>query len=289
MSHPFVPSNTHFNGARIPRLMLFDLEHVGHHAIYISHLIRYWNSNQLSGELIIVVTPTFLDCHTSVVSLAKQTLKENVVFQPISMEEEEKLRSLDEKPTQLFRRFQEMAILRKYVRQWNVDYCSIMFIDKLQIPFVFGLSPSCQFSGIYFRPSFHYCTFSHHTTTGGWKEKIQHLREKVFIARLVENPRVHKLLCLDPFVSKSINTLFKTEKAITLPDPVEACTTESVNPESLYQQLGIEPQRKVFLVFGELSGRKGLAKTLEALETIEQVHCEQICLLIVGRIEKKKN
>jgi glycosyltransferase involved in cell wall biosynthesis len=268
--------------AQARSVLLFDLEDIGHHAVYIRHLVSYWNAQKFPGRLVVLVTPTFLERHVAVANLARYK-SANVEFQAISIEEEADLRSLAKK-SRLSLRFQEMRLLNHYIQRFEIDRCLIMFIDKLQIPLLSGLYPACEFSGIYFRPSFHYASFSQRPTS--WSARLQSLRERVFLYRLLRHSQINRLLCLDPLVSHLINQMTKTDKALTLADPVDEQAVNQATLKRIRRELKIEPHRKIFFIFGELSGRKGIVKVLEALEILEAADRQQICLLIVGQMAK---
>ena len=54
------------------------------------------------------------------------------------------------------------------------------------------------------------------------------------------------------------------------------------------ETLGIEENRKVFLIFGFLDSRKGIAEVMEAIGTISREKSQKGCLLIVGPWEKNE-
>jgi len=264
--------------------MLFDLKTEGHHPNYIRHLIQYWHLHNLNIDLNVVVSPFFFSEHKDIVNLADSYSLRKVRFITISEQEAANLQSHNSSSSRLIRNFQEWNLLCKYATLLNTNHCLIMFLDTCELPLALGLKPPCPTSGIYFRPTFHYSHFTNGRIPST-KERLQHLREKFYLSRTLKNPRMHKLFCLDPFVSSHINTLYKTDKAITLVDPVEIQTVSCLQIEELRKKLGVQPDRRIFLLFGSIDSRKGIYKLIDALSKMPYDLCKQICFLIIGKVK----
>lgn len=261
------------------RLMLFDLKVTGHHASYIRHLVQYWCKYKLPGSLIILVSPEFIRRHEAVVRLAD--VSETVQFVAISDEETAELPATQSGFDRALHNLKEWQVLCKYAAKLQITHCMILYLDTCELPLLLGLTPPCKISGIYFRPTFHYNDFPGQTFT--LKDRLQQWRDRIFIYRTLRNPQLKTLFCLDPFASKQINRIYKTTKALTLPDPVEIPSQVEILPEDLKAKLKIQPDRKIFLLFGSLDERKGIYKVLDALLLLSPEQCQQICLFLVGR------
>jgi glycosyltransferase involved in cell wall biosynthesis len=263
------------------RIMLFDLNFTGHHANYINYLIRYWGENQMPGELNIVVSPEFVTHHSHLIYLAESYSQSAIRFVHISTEELTQI-SVGEKPLErLFLRLKEWKLLCKYAIKLKSSHCLIMFLDTCELPLILGLKPPCSVSGIYFRPTFHYNNFF--SKRSSCKERFQQWRDRFFLHQILHNPKLHTLFCLDPLVVHPIQCLYPKARVIPLADPVEIPDVEESQVESLRNNLDIHPDRKVFLLFGSIDGRKGIYKLLESLQFISPKLCQKVCLLIVGR------
>lgn len=262
------------------KIMLFDLSVKGHHPNYIQHLIKYWHKQKLSGNLYIVVSPKFLQEHADVVESADSGNQKNIQFVPITSEEEANLNSRKSRFKRAFRNFQEWQIFCKYAENLNVNHCLIMYFDTCELPLALGAKSPCPFSGIYFRPTFHYHEFTNYVPSR--KERLQQWREKISLSRIVQNPQLKNLFCLDFFAVKHFDK-FKTHvKAVPLPDPVEIFNTSELDLKSLKESLGIEPNRRIFLLFGALTTRKGIYQLLDAVSDLSPDLCQKMCLLLVG-------
>ena len=263
-------------------LMLFDLIIGGHHGSYIGHLLEYWCQEERSGILNIVVSPKFLQVHSDVVDIASRHKQVNVNFVPITSEEEAVLHSSKSSLSRAFRAFGEWKLLCKYAEKLGASHCLIMYFDTCELTLTAGTKSPCPFSGIYFRPTFHYGDFAGYTSSG--KDKIQQWREIFTLGRILRHPQFQTLFCLDPFAVKHIDAQFYTKaKVVHLPDPVDIDNKRSkFRLSSLQKNLGIEPDRRVFLLFGALTGRKGIYQLLEAILLLSSDLCQKFCLVLVG-------
>lgn len=269
-------------------LLIFELGYGGHYASYIRYLTEYWCQQQLEGCLTCVVSPHFVEQHPDVIAIAKQS--SSLQFVSISPTEAERLVPRKNLLYRAIRSFQEWKLLSKYARELNANHCLLLYFDSFQSAISSGMKLSCPFSGIYFRPTFHYPSFSHYSPTR--KEIFQQIREKfITLPRVMQHPQLANLFCLDPFVVKHLERFNSSAKAIHLPDPVPIEErADSHKLEQFKQSLGIEGDRKVFLMFGALyDRRKGLDKVLEAISLLPSELCQKLCLLLVGQVYLQDN
>lgn len=263
-------------------LVLFDLCVDGHHASYIQHLIEHWAPKSKTHELTIIVSKTFVQRYSDVVQLA-QNSADHLKLISITEEEEKALQSTTSFYRRTLRAFQEWRILQKYTSRLKATHCLLLYFDTCQIPLALGAKSPCPFSGIYFRPTFHYEKFTSHSPT--LKDKFQQLREKATLSLILRNPQLKNLLCLDPFIADYVSQFKTRTKFLTLSDPVQIpSVNQTGNVERLKTQLKIQPHRKVFLLFGLLNQRKGIFQLLEAIRTLPKELCQNLCLVLAGQI-----
>jgi glycosyltransferase involved in cell wall biosynthesis len=266
------------------RLLLFDLDVRGHHPGYIQHLVRYWCEQCLPGQLDILVTPQFLQKHREVVETATQPNVQFVAITPVEaavLVNGEQLG--DSFKGRIQRAFQEWKILRQYLIKLQTTHCLIMYLDTILLRLAFGAKFPCQFSSIYFRPIFHYQQFSNFTPTR--RERIWQLRDRVCLSRFLKHPQLHTLFCLDSFAVKRMNQFQRQPKSIHITDPVYVHNHTGQELEQLRQSLDVQPNRRVLLMFGVLSRRKGIFELLEAIAELPAEICQTICLLLIGPLE----
>lgn len=263
-------------------VMLFDLEHTGHHATYIRYLIQYWGENKLTGNLSIVVSPTFIEKYPDVVELAKCYADSTINIISISQEETQVLIKNRTAVSRALRRIKEWRLLCRYALSLKASRCIILYLDTFELPFLLGLKAPCSISGIYFRPTFHYLQFQNYRPSR--RDRVGHWREKFFVKKVLTHPQFETLFCLDPIVSKTIKQQYPNANAVPIADPVEMPDVKHLDPDSLRRKHGISTERTIVLLFGAITSRKGTYKLLEAIKKMSPEDCERLCILIVGAI-----
>lgn len=226
------------------RLMLFDLSIYGHHPSYIQHFINYWSQQEPLNSLDIVVSPKFTQEHADVVQLAKE-IHPNINFAAITPEEEANLKPRTSGVNRKIRTLQEWKLYIKYAEALQATQALLMYFDTCQLPLALGKKSPCLFSGIYFRPTFHYSEFNNHTSS--WGNWVQQRQEKLILKQVLRHPKLKTLFCLDPFAVKHINGFGIKTRAVYLPDPVVIHSNkDQFQLESLKRKLGIEANKKSF-------------------------------------------
>jgi glycosyltransferase involved in cell wall biosynthesis len=260
-------------------IMLFDLAVGGHHPEYIQHLADYWEKEALSGNLYIVVSPKFFEEHNDVINSVLNYYPSQIKFISITQDEDWDFRK---QSNYLIRTFKQWQIFCKYSIELRISHCLIMYFDNWQFLLTLGVNSPCPFSTIYFRPAFHYHEFVNHVTS--WKEVIRQWRQKLLLFRILQNPNLRFLFCLDPFAVKHIAQLSNRVRIIHLPDPVRSIDSDCYKVEQLKTRVGIDRERRVFLLFGSLNSRKGVYQLLEAIQMLPSSLCKRLCLLLAGSV-----
>ncbi len=260
------------------KILLFELNIVGHHAGYIRHLLNYWN--RINIELVIIVSPDFLKVHKEIVALPT---KGTVKWYPITTEDAQWYES--SKYSILRHTWAEWKLFCRYASIIKPDHAIVMYLDRFQLPLALRLPAPCAISGIYFRPKFHYKTFTNHPPDK--KAFIHALREKWFWRSALRHPKFSSLFCLDPYAIKTLQLLSQPNKVFHLADPVETYSKDVEKTTLLGHKLGLDPQRKVLLLFGMLDRRKGIYELLEALPLLSSSQQAQLTLLLAGPLAER--
>ncbi len=271
------------------KIMLFDLDCRGHHSSYILHLITAWRDRILPGKLDIVVTPEFVKQYPDVIE-SGESEQSNINFISISLKEEANLKTVSSPLDRFQRSFQEWRLLKKYIKITGCDHCLLMFLDSLLWRMSFGIRPPCSISSIFFRPIRHYRFFDNYQPSS--RELFWELREKLGLPRILALEQLENFFCLDPLAVNYFSKLYGETNAtniVYLPDPVQTYNTSLQQVEDLHQHLGIETGRKVFLLFGSLTERKGIYELLEAIKILSPELSRQLCLLIIGPFEGQQS
>ncbi|AFY96798.1 glycosyltransferase [Chamaesiphon minutus PCC 6605] len=260
--------------------MLFDLALGGHHGNYIQHLVERAYQQGFRGAIDIVVLPQFADIHQDTVAAIDRNQDVPIDLVPISAAEATSLGSRHSGLSRALRNVREWQIFCKYAKDLQTTHALIMYLDTCELPLAMGMQSPCPFSGIYFRPTFHYKMFENYCPDR--HDKLQYWRERLTFSRISNNPQLQTMFCLDPFAVKAIASQHHTTKIVHLADPVQPYPAMPSDLATLKTELGIEAHRRVFLLFGGLDERKGIYQLLEAIQLLSSELCDRLCLLLVG-------
>lgn len=264
-----------------PHLLVFDLSIWGHHPNYIRHLIRYWHTQTRFKTLSIVVSPRFLTEHADVVEFAEQQSNPKIRCIAITHAQESALKSRKKSIGRNLRNFQEWKLFCDYARKLQVSHGLIMYLDTYFLSIAWWLKPPCSFSGIYFRPTLHYPQLGVQPAVS-WRQSLNLSRENLILNKVLQNSQLATLFCLDPLAVMALQQRPSQARIIHLPDPVEFVPPPSAVC-TLKDDLGIEAERTVFLLFGAIDGRKGIHQVLDAIQKLSFDWGKQLCLLLVGQ------
>ena len=120
-----------------------------------------------------------------------------------------------------------------------------------------------------------------------WIERLNYWRKNITLRYFVKNKNLDSLFNLDPFATDYILKNWNTEKVKFLPDPVQLYPTTKTKSE-VKTSLGIDESKTVFLIFGFLDSRKGIADVMKAIGKISGETSQKGCLLIVGPWEENE-
>lgn len=264
----------------VENLLLFDLSIGGHHPSYMEYLIAYWHQQQLPGQLSFVVAPEFPTVHKATVDYAHSLDAERIHFVAIAPAEFAALSPRNNGWTRAKRNFDEWAVFQKYAKTLKADYGLLLYFDTCFLPLAFGQSSPIPFGGIYFRPTFHYPSFAHYRPSR--RDRFQHWREQSLLRRVLAHPQCRDCFSLDPYALEPLQQLTDRVKIWPLADPVRPFELGAVDPMAHRSALEIPAHRRLFLLFGSLTTRKGIYPLLEAIAQLPDQDCEQITFLFLG-------
>ena len=258
-------------------ILIFEPDSSGHHPGYLYHLIINFLENNYRFNLVILVAPDFFEKHHQII---QKTLSPRVKWLKFSDVEFNNWQEIKSKSVTK-RSFFEWNLLRKYIVETKSVYAFLMYIDYLQMALLTQKVLPCPVSGILFRPTL--VNYPAHSL----KERINTWRKNITLKYFVKSNALDSLFNLDSFATKYIQQNWQTNKVKFLPDPVQVyASTKSV--EETKKVLGIEANRKVFLIFGFLDSRKGISEVMDAISHISKEKSSHGTLLIVGPWEKSE-
>ena len=256
-------------------ILIFEPDASGHHSGYLYHLIINFLQNDYSYKLIILVSPDFFLKHPQII---QKTLSPRVQWIKFSEKEFVEWK----KPKSVFKRsVLEWDLFCQYAKKYNSVLGFFMYIDYLQLAVLTQPAPPCPISGILFRPTLV------NYPANSWKERLNYWRKNIILRYFVKNKNLDSLFNLDPFATDYILKNWNTEKVKFLPDPVQLYPTTKTNSE-VKTSLGIDESKTVFLIFGFLDSRKGIADVMKAIGKISGETSQKGCLLIVGPWEENE-
>jgi glycosyltransferase involved in cell wall biosynthesis len=93
------------------------------------------------------------------------------------------------------------------------------------------------------------------------------------------------LFCLDHSAVEGLRKLSPNVKIWPLADPVESYDITPAEVEQLRIKRQIEPNRRIFLLFGHLDDRKGIEPLLDGLKLLKPEQQGAVCLVLAGPIQ----
>ena len=254
----------------VKKILLFDSIINGHHRDYLSHLITYWLKTQPTGELIVVAPASFEP--TFRILTAHNPLNATVRFDGISQQDIDQTHGAKN----LNRSLSEWNLALTYMIRHSPSDTLLMYFDVFQYGMLLGRKAPCTISGIYFRPDFYYPGLS------GLEDRLRLIRKKAALYFVLNRGSLANLFCLDHFAVPLVQAMNPRVRVIPLPDPVKPYGVTLTETNKLRLELQIEPGRTVFLLFGHLDDRKGVAPLLDALPLLKMALRQKFCFVLVG-------
>lgn len=115
------------------------------------------------------------------------------------------------------------------------------------------------------------------------KKGLRGVIDKIRYSIMARSSNVRNVFILnDPSSTKKLNSLYKTNKFITLPDPVP--TVNTANLRDMRKELGISPNDKVFLHFGAMEARKGTLTIIESILLMSDKELKDKTFIFAGKV-----
>jgi len=261
-----------------PHIVLFDLYTEGHHLQYLLQLAGYWVRHGLAGRLSLVVPEAFLTAHPELPAFVKQHAGAGIALAPIHAPVD----------VQTPRRFglirnnlEHGRLLQACVARLEPDHAVLMYFDHVQFALARGLRlpyPT-QLSGIYFRPSFHFKAFE--TQPPPLKERLKRIQKATLLRAALRHPRFQTLFCLDPYVVPYVKGW--GAEAVFLPDGIDTGPPLRT-PAAVREAWGVQPGRRIALLFGAIDSRKGVFEVLAAVRSLSPALQQSLTVVLAGRL-----
>jgi glycosyltransferase involved in cell wall biosynthesis len=256
-----------------PDVMIFEPNLGGHHAEFTCHLMRYWLDNVPDGRLLAALAPGLLE--------QQPRMSADAVRPPRTYrtELEAPLPGSQASLWQKGRRNKEL--LTEAIERHRPKHVLVMYLDHAQLALASGLRFAfpVRISGILFHPTLHY--------RGGRslnpRSYLQGLRKRLILRAIARNPHLDTVFTLDSTAVPSLRSIGLD--AVALPDPVVQDGLGGRTPRQMRDHFALEPGRRVLLLFGSLTARKGVTQALEALALLPPSEARRVALLMAGPLE----
>jgi len=281
-------------------IFIFELYNHVHFPMFLHCWLNEWRSNDMRGHMTLLVTRAFMRTQPDLVRLAETMPRANITFMMPTQAERDHLKRLTAQSSPDDIRFSDLLrtsydfdprnrhktvldLFNRYAAQIGADINLHTYIDD-ELPLIVSGAPLPPFTAaLHLMPVFHHAArFGTGTAAYDLSAAVQ---QKFAVARVLRNPNLKRLLYIDPYVVDALRGFEHGEKAVFLPEPVIMETPSPGAVTALRHQLGIEPPRKVLLVFGSVNKRKGIDTLVEALLRLPSRAAQAVCLVVAGKID----
>lgn len=179
--------------------------------------------------------------------------------------------------------FARWWLMRRHLRRTGAASGVFLEFDHLSLPLGLGLPTGRPVSGILFRPSVHYGSFR--PAHPSLKERLRDWRKDVLYRLMLANPALRSVLSLDPHFPEFARHRYRRGgKVVALPDPAFPVPAVAASPPPPFMA-DIPTNRLLFVLFGELTERKGVMRLIEALAILPPDAAGGIAVIVAGRLD----
>jgi glycosyltransferase involved in cell wall biosynthesis len=284
------------NEPEITSLTLLELWAHGHSPNFMRILLEYWRDHG-PGTVRAIVTQQFLDAFPHVFEGFTNVRGSPVRWAALDAEDEAALVATREFANNLGGKTAKpldglplpnagfsWALLDKYFTRYPTRHILLMNLEENLIALGSQKRAPASISGIIFSPGFHYR--AEMAEASFRMRAFISIQDRLVRDRILSHPDLRGLFFLDQAV---VNGLKDAGTAVVayLPDPVRLPEHLPTAKEvaDTRRRFGVPPDRKLFLLFGDLRPRKGLWKLFAALVHLTPEECAKVSLAIVGHAE----
>lgn len=244
-------------------ILIFEPDERGHAREWLEHLTHFAAEQHPDLKLTLAIPRHLAQAIRVPPSISIETLSE-----------EEERRSLA--PKLAVSGMGRWNAMQTHLASSGADYGFFLGLDHITLPLALGLRARRPVSGILFRPSAHYDDDLAASKTS-LKERIRDLRKRLLYTLMLRNPSLDIVFSLDPyFLSTTGASKVRGLVDPAFPLPAPPPETATARPRD---------GRILFLLFGEISERKGLLALFDALARLAPETAARMCVLIAGRID----
>lgn len=260
--------------ANAPHLLIFEPDPRGHSGEWIEHILEAARQHPAAPRLTFVVAAQMARRLESAHPRA-----EGIRFQALDPREQ----ALCMHAKLAVSGMSRWSTMRRHVVGSGATHGFALGLDHMSLPLAMGLGLAGRpLSGILFRPSVHYAVIGPHRPS--LKERVRDWRKDLLYRLMLANRAVRTVLSLDPyFPADALCRYGNGAKVVALVDP--AFPAPEPRPEECKLASAVPPDRCCFVLFGEITQRKGILTLLESLMGLPSSLAPMAAVLIAGRID----
>ncbi len=263
----------------IPHLLILEPDSRGHAREWIGHLIQGAHALGARGPRLTFAVPSALA--EEIAPHVPCTARGRIGFVALT-------------PREASLCLSDRLAVSGMARWWTMRRCLdragathglFLEFDHLSLPLALGLNGGGRpLSGILFRPSVHYGEIGPYRPTG--RERLRDLRKQLLYRFVLRNPGVAAMLTLDPyFVTHARRAYANGIKVAEAPDPAFPLPEPAAGVAAPWAD--IPEERRLLVLFGELTERKGLPTLLDSLLLLPAGDAERLAVIVAGRIDAR--
>lgn len=243
----------------------------GHTEEWLQHLIDHVEQRQAGSRLTLVVAPELA-----------HTLSENASERVRIVAMSDRESRLGMHSSLLVSAFSRWSMMRRYLKATGAGRGLFLTIDHLSLPLGLKLPLPRPVSGILFRPTTHYREFG--SGPRNWKERLRDLHKRTLTRMMLRNRRLSALYSLDPYFPAYAARMYPGgDKVVPVGDP--ACPPPKPTDDERALVADVPQGRTAFVLFGEITERKGPLPLLESLARLAPEVAATTSVVMAGRID----